>query len=679
MKRKLMQLLLCVCMALMLAVAAGAAGAETGYLTFSSDSSFTLETANGNRNWDGTLEYSTDAVNWTEWYGKQISSVNGKLYLRGTDNTYITNGNNKQFVLTGTAIACSGNIETLLDYETVGKNSHPPMKSNCFAYLFKECANLTEAPELPATTLATACYSGMFIKCTSLTEAPELPATTLKNSCYSYMFSQCTNLTKAPDLPAEVLKQKCYRNMFQECTSLTEAPDLPAETLATECYAFMFYMCTNLTKAPSLSALNLAESCCMSMFSSCSSLTEAPALHATVLAKGCYQYMFNECTSLTKAPVLPATTLDVNCYQGMFSGCSSLTKAPDLPATTLAVGCYQSMFSKCTNLSTIPVLAATALKKNCYTQMFFNCENLRLSTEKTSCYSSPWSIPAEASPTDIKWNSSMFGSNREPAIGKIYYIAHSNENTWVYAEPLPTAAGSYVLQNDLILTDNWTVPGDTTICLNGNTLILNGFTITIPQGSSLSLCDCDKPEEKAVVDMTSGGGFIVNGEMAPVEGKYTVTTETNDKTITITNAEDYTVKLSPIPPSLEVYAGNKRLTAGQDYTYDSETGSLTVYKTAITGNLLIKESTEEKTVRYNFAPSHPTVHFEANGGTDLPSLTRAFGATVNLSRYVTAKADADFTGWYLDADCTLPAPKSFKLTVTTVLYAGWQSHGAEAE
>ena len=34
----------------------------------------------------------------------------------------------------------------------------------------------------------------MFQGCTSLTEAPELPATTLATNCYSYMFYKCTNL-----------------------------------------------------------------------------------------------------------------------------------------------------------------------------------------------------------------------------------------------------------------------------------------------------------------------------------------------------------------------------------------------------------------------------------------------------------------------------------------------------
>lgn len=44
--------------------------------------------------------------------------------------------------------------------------------------MFNECSSLTEAPELPATTLAGSCYNSMFDGCTSLIKAPKLPAKT---------------------------------------------------------------------------------------------------------------------------------------------------------------------------------------------------------------------------------------------------------------------------------------------------------------------------------------------------------------------------------------------------------------------------------------------------------------------------------------------------------------------
>ena len=60
----------------------------------------------------------------------------------------------------------------------------------------------------------------MFIGCTSLTQAPVLPATTLATNCYKYMFNDCTSLTSAPVLPATSVTRACYSNMFNNCTSL---------------------------------------------------------------------------------------------------------------------------------------------------------------------------------------------------------------------------------------------------------------------------------------------------------------------------------------------------------------------------------------------------------------------------------------------------------------------------
>ena len=78
-----------------------------------------------------------------------------------------------------------------------------------------------QAPELPATTIATNCYSRMFYNCISLTQAPSiLPATTLAGGCYSNMFNSCSSLVQAPELLATTLQFNCYSNMFRGCSEL---------------------------------------------------------------------------------------------------------------------------------------------------------------------------------------------------------------------------------------------------------------------------------------------------------------------------------------------------------------------------------------------------------------------------------------------------------------------------
>ena len=85
--------------------------------------------------------------------------------------------------------------------------------------MFGGCTSLTQAPKLPAMTLADSCYSGMFGYCRSLTQAPELPATTLAKSCYAGMFLTCSSLAQAPKLPATNLADYCYSMMFTQCKS----------------------------------------------------------------------------------------------------------------------------------------------------------------------------------------------------------------------------------------------------------------------------------------------------------------------------------------------------------------------------------------------------------------------------------------------------------------------------
>ena len=415
----------------------GGGGSDTPYyLTFSSAEPFTLAIANSTKNWDGTLYYSTDKTTWSTWDGTTTlsSGTDNKIYLCGLGNTVIT-GNlaspGGSFVITGTNVSCSGNIQNLLDFKTVLLGGEPTMSEYCFRNLFNGCTSLISAPSLPATTLAANCYRGMFYNCTSLTTAPSLPATTLADYCYNYMFSGCTSLTTAPALPATTLDTFCYQNMFNGCTSLTTAPALPVTTLATYCYASMFNGCTSLTTAPALPATTLTTYCYQSMFYNCTSLTTAPVLPATTLAGSCYQFMFSGCTSITTAPALPATTLAGNCYSSMFNGCTSLTTAPALPATTLATSCYNKMFYNCTSLTTAPALPATTLDTFCYQNMFNGCTSIKISTTQSSTYTTAYRIPTAGTGTDsISALTDMFANTGgtftgTPTINTTYYTSNT--------------------------------------------------------------------------------------------------------------------------------------------------------------------------------------------------------------------------------------------------------------
>lgn len=170
-----------------------------GALTFIGDTDFTLKNKNSNHLWGGTLQYSTDGITWNEWggYSTPLSSSNKKLYLRGIKNEGFGNASSwTTFAFSGAnEIHCYGNIETLLDYQTVLNGNHPRMSSYySFWYLFENCSTLVTPPELPATTLSKSCYRYMFQGCTKLNKLPKLPATKIPESAYECMFKGCSSI-----------------------------------------------------------------------------------------------------------------------------------------------------------------------------------------------------------------------------------------------------------------------------------------------------------------------------------------------------------------------------------------------------------------------------------------------------------------------------------------------------
>ena len=193
----------------------GEAQEYTDCITFTGESSdFTLKATN--KTWDGILEYSTDHNIWTTLSGtEEMQSVDKKLYLRGSGNTRFYIGIGINFVLSARA-ACSGNIQTLLEY------SNPPtsiLKTDCYSGMFSLCTALSKAPELPATTLAEWCYNEMFIGCASLIKSSELPATKLVRECYSGMFYGCASLNYIKCLANDISAYDCMEDWVYNVSS----------------------------------------------------------------------------------------------------------------------------------------------------------------------------------------------------------------------------------------------------------------------------------------------------------------------------------------------------------------------------------------------------------------------------------------------------------------------------
>ena len=267
------------------------------------------------------LEYSVGKNEWTNVEANkevEFGGTKGNLRLRGKNVNGTASGLTAHSTITFTdpnvEVACTGDIRTLLDWRNY---STVDTQNARFCSLFKDCAVLTSAPDLPAENLANYCYKSMFYGCSSLKTAPKLPAKILASECYTHMFNGCSSLKKAPELPAETLADGCYASMFQDCYALESAPaSLPAKKMASQCYSWMFNGCSSLKVAPELPATELARNCYGGMFFNCKNLTTAPVLSATALVDYCYDQMFNGCTKLSSITILAPSdqiTSNVGC------------------------------------------------------------------------------------------------------------------------------------------------------------------------------------------------------------------------------------------------------------------------------------------------------------------------------------------------------------------------------
>lgn len=287
------------------------------FITFSSSNSFTLQCSNTtSQTWSGTIDYSTDKTNWTTWnvansYTLYSASDGTKhnLYLRGICTNVGGSSSAKRFIIKGSNISISGNMENLIDYTAVLQGNHPVLTNSCFRFLFYGNADITDISNLTMGFIqcldAKYVCASMFQNCTGLTSLPAtlLPATTICDYCYSAMFKGCTGITSIPSgfLPATTIGQYVYNDMFSGCTGITSIPTnlLPSTTGAYACYRQMFLDCSNLVNCPSLPATDLGgNSTYQNMFKNCVKLETIPALPATVFKQACYQGMFYNCTKI---------------------------------------------------------------------------------------------------------------------------------------------------------------------------------------------------------------------------------------------------------------------------------------------------------------------------------------------------------------------------------------------
>ena len=201
-----------------------------------------------------TVEYRINGGEWTTYTttrnGVKINVASGDVVeWRGTNASYATSqkgaGNfctfggidDADFLNSGGTAMFNvyGNIMSLVYGDNfIGQTALTGTFN--FAGMFNRCYTVISAKNLvlPAMALTSSCYRAMFSHAHELTEMPDLPATTLADNCYSYAFEQ-TNITKTCVLPAEALPTSGYFAMFIMCSGLSEITCLATSTAATAC------------------------------------------------------------------------------------------------------------------------------------------------------------------------------------------------------------------------------------------------------------------------------------------------------------------------------------------------------------------------------------------------------------------------------------------------------------
>ena len=206
-------------------------------------------------NYDGnvsSLSYSIDlGKTWTdiETSGTPIASstvlpesettnIINYILFRGLGNSVITGESSTPWTITDTtAVFCSGDITTLLDYQ------HPPdtiTDPYCFANMFLNQTSLVSAPGLPSIEVSDHCYYKMFQGCTSLTASPDLPARKVPDSAYEQMFMGCEQLTTPPQINGRSFSRRACFEMFNGDANLNRVPEMMIVESAIDSFENMF-------------------------------------------------------------------------------------------------------------------------------------------------------------------------------------------------------------------------------------------------------------------------------------------------------------------------------------------------------------------------------------------------------------------------------------------------------
>ena len=363
-------------------------------------------------------------------YGAGIALSGCYYKVYGDLSTYNANGYYAGLLSTGNSggVACNGltDISGIIWPDTVSQF--------CYYYMFSGQSNLTQAVDLPATTLATRCYTRMFDN-TGVTDI------TMHALDYS---SQDSNklqggfnsfvMTDTQPINGGVFRLPEGNNLGQFAyieNRATNAEDQKwSIQIITTDYSQEYFTIKSLEDNNTITFTKYNQnnnyitadkpikySKDLNTWTDISFVTDNSSQIVLNSGEKLYLKGTNSTygqllrnTYLTAANIQSSGNIDVmgnimsliygdnfignntisagQTFAALFRGNNKLVNAKDLilPSMSLTMDCYNSMFYSCTSLVTAPELPATTLALRCYSNMFIVCTSLVTAPELPATY-----------------------------------------------------------------------------------------------------------------------------------------------------------------------------------------------------------------------------------------------------------------------------------------------------
>ena len=417
-------------------------------------------------------------------YGAGIALAGCYYKVYGDLSTYNGNGYYAGLLSTGNSggVTCNGltDISGIIWPKTVSQF--------CYYYMFSGQSNLTQAVDLPATTLATRCYTRMFGN-TGVTDI------TMHALDYS---SQDSNklqggfnsfvMTDTQPINGGVFRLPEGNNLGQFAYIENRATNAEDQKwtiqIITTDYSQEYFTIKSLEDNNTITFTKYNQnnkyitadkpikySKDLNTWTDISFVTDNSSqivlnsgeklyLKGTNSAYG--QLLRN--TYLTAANIQSSGNIDVmgnimsliygdnfignntisaeQTFAALFRGNNKLVNAKDLilPSMSLTTDCYNSMFYSCTSLVTAPELPATTLALRCYSNMFIGCTSLVTAPELPATYLANYCYDYMFyNCTSLNYVKAMFISGTNQTINAAYWLKNvaatgtfvkNSEATW---------------------------------------------------------------------------------------------------------------------------------------------------------------------------------------------------------------------------------------------------------